>query len=230
MMQKIQKRVISKILATILFVFAVSVTFAASSETVDLGDCIVYVPSQIDYNNKNPLVVALSPGADAQGMINLWRNIAERHKWIILASKEFQNGCDMEAVLHRVAAKVEKVFLNFPVDKNRVIATGFSGGGMGSHAFSFLHPKLIAAVVINTGMIHEYYFNQASEYLYPKSKLVVFLASPTDFRYQEMKRNKDFLEKLGWKTKWIEFQGGHKFAPEVVYEQAVKWLKEQLGN
>ena len=52
------------------------------------------------------------------------------------------------------------------------------------------------------------------------------LASPSDFRYQEMKRDRTFLEILGWKTKWIEFQGGHRIAPAASYDQAARWLIE----
>ncbi len=57
---------------------------------------------------------------------------------------------------------------------------------------------------------------------------MVFLASPTDFRYNEMKRDRGFLESHGWKTKWIEFTGGHTLAPYEIYEQAAQWLEKNL--
>jgi hypothetical protein len=63
---------------------------------------------------------------------------------------------------------------------------------------------------------------------YPKARLAVFLASPTDFRYQEMRHDRQMLERFEWKTEWIEFEGGHKPAPPAAYEQAARWIDERL--
>ena len=116
--------------------------------------------------------------------------------------------------------------MNFPIDRSKIIVSGFSGGAMGSHAFAFSYPRLISAVVLNTGMIHEHYTQQ--KHRYPRRKLAVFLASPTDFRYEAMKQDRKFLESLDWKTKWIEFKGGHSIAPDSVYQKAAQWLRENL--
>src|SRR6056297_2741788 len=51
----------------------------------------LYIPSGINSYVKYPLVVALSPTANAQSMISTWKETAEKYKWIILASKESRN-------------------------------------------------------------------------------------------------------------------------------------------
>lgn len=90
-----------------------------------------------------------------------------------------------------------------------------------------------------------------------ENKTVVFLASPTDFRYKNMQWDRQFLESKGWKTKsaycailaqyvlqsqhskidkilptlqWIEFEGGHNFAPESAYEEAAEWIEEKYNE
>ena len=75
-------------------------------------------------------------------------------------------------------------------------------------------------------MISEYYLNK--KFNYPRGKIAVFLASPSDFRYSEMKRDLAFLKSLGWKTEWIEFKGGHKAAPPSAYKEAAKRLYSYL--
>ncbi len=95
---------------------------------------------------------------------------------------------------------------------------------MVSHAFAKFYPQLASAVVINTGMMEESFMTAD----YPEQKVAVFLASPTDFRYKEMQRDLAFLESHRWKTKWIEFRGGHALAPDEVCEQAAQWLEENL--
>lgn len=195
------------------------------SQTIDHPRYIMYVPSGIDSRKKYPLVIAMSPSADAQLMIRVWRQIAEEYKWIIFASKESSNNLPIFSSNCDIALILNELFPWFPINPFKIIATGFSGGGMCSHELSYKYPSLISAIVVNTGMMRE--FRQKGED-YPRGKIAVFLASPTDFRYDEMKRDKAFLESKGWKTTWIEFEGGHRIAPYLVYRQAAQWLKEQF--
>ena len=44
------------------------------------------------------------------------------------------------------------------------------------------------------------------------------LSSKTDFRYEEMARDREFLEGFAWDVKWIEFDGGHKIAPDSAWQ------------
>ncbi len=143
-----------------------------------------------------------------------------------ISLNKFQNGIPSEPILKDLAAIVLKLYNKYPISNTKVIASGFSGGGMGSHWFAFLYPNLIKAVVINTGMMHENFVAQKNKY--PRNKYAVFLASPTDFRYNEMKRDRKFLKDLNWKTKWIEFEGGHTPAPASAYEEAANWLEAQF--
>jgi hypothetical protein len=38
----------------------------------------------------------------------------------------------------------------------------------------------------------------------------------------------NFLKEHNWKTKWIEFEGGHRIAPDSAYQQAAQWLEEKF--
>ncbi len=93
---------------------------------------------------------------------------------------------------------------------------------MASYDLAELAPEQISALVINTGMMSPSL--RELEAKYPKGKIVAYLASPTDFRYREMKADRIWMERLGWRTKWIEFQGGHQPAPDSAYEEAGGWL------
>jgi predicted peptidase len=220
-------KAIIKVVITVIVVFLISqLCFADGSSIIDNPEYIIYVPSGIDYSQKYPLVIALHPIASASSMIYVWKGVAEEQKWIIFASKEFRNGIDMNKTFSGITDILGEVCTKFPIDKSKIIATGFSGGAMGAHAFAFSYPRLISAVIINTGMIHEHYLGQ--KFMYPRGKIAVFLASPTDFRYTEMERDQKFLQDLGWQTKWIEFTGGHILAPDSAYREAAQWLKEQF--
>ncbi len=196
------------------------------------SEYIVYVPDGLDKQARHPLVILLSPSGDAGLMIQTWKGPADRFKWVLLASKKFHNGIpglEESRIFNSIASVVRKGWLPVPIDQKRIMASGISGGGMGSHSFVFEFPDLISGVVINTGMMDaEYYFPKQNEY--PRDKFAVFLASPTDFRYQEMNRDQAFLKNLGWTTKWIEFEGGHTLAPQDVYLEAAQWVDGQWNG
>ena len=185
---------------------------------------LVFLPDALEPGKKYPLVFALSPSADASSMISAWAPAATKHSWIVAASKEFHNGLAFDPSLKQLEAELNDVESNYPIDTTRVIFTGFSGGGMGSHAFAKFYPDRVQAIVVNTGMMEATFMTDD----YPEWKTAVFLASPTDFRYMEMKRDQSFLEQHHWKTYWIEFDGGHRIAPATVYEQAADSLNENL--
>ena len=93
---------------------------------------------------------------------------------------------------------------------------------MASHGYSQFYPGRVKAVVANSGMIEESMKGES----YLRNKLAVFIASPSDFRYREMKSDRLFLEANGWTTEWIEFPGGHVIAPDSVYESVASWLEK----
>jgi len=221
-------------LACLLFIFAfLSVMISAYAEllleepvVIDDPLYIMYIPEGISDTGMYPLVIALSPTADAQAAIETWIGVSEKYKWMIFASKEFKTGIDMAPVLERLMSGLADLSARFPIDQSRVMASGLAGGGMGAHALSFLYPKVIHAVIVNNGMINDYFIGQKD--FYPRGKSAVFLADPSGARYAEMKRDRKFLEGFGWKTKWIELKADNAPAWPAAYRQAAEWLTNKL--
>lgn len=187
---------------------------------------IMYIPAGISDAKMYPLLIALSPTADAQAAIETWIRVTEKYKWMIFASKEFRTGIDMAPVLERLMSGLADLSARFPIDQSRVMASGLAGGGMGAHALSFLYPKVIHAVIVNNGVINDYFIGQKD--LYPRAGSAVFLADPSGARYTEMGRDRKFLEGFGWKAKWIEFNGDDAFATASAYQEAAEWLNSKF--
>jgi predicted esterase len=187
-----------------------------SGTLIEAGPVLVYIPPGLESGKKHPLVFALSPSGDALSMIATWTAVADKRRWIVAASTEFKNGLKFTELLEKMETALTSVEKSHPVDSKRVIVTGFSGGGMGAHAFAKFYPERVRAVVINTGMIQPSFLTED----YPRGKTAVFIASPTDFRYADMKADRTFLEQRGWKTTWVEFEGGHAISPQEVYDLA----------
>jgi predicted esterase len=203
----------------------------AQGKVVEKPGGLVYLPDSLQEGRRYPIVFAFSPSGDAGQLIRFWRPVADQNHWIIFASKEFRNYIDMNALYPVMKSRVDTALAQLPADKSRVVFTGMSGGGSFSHAMNFEYPGLASALIVNTGRIWEDVLERALEQ--PNAnwgnsrKLIVFLASPGDFRYQEMQRDRQLLAQRGWKVQWIEFPGGHVHAPQSVYEQAIQWITAQ---
>ena len=201
----------------------------SEAKTIETEDHILYIPSSADPQTSYPLAIVLSPSGDASQSLQTWKAVADKFKWVVLCSKKFRNGLEgneQSKIFSDITASIQQRKLPVSIDQRRILSGGLSGGGMGSHFFSFFHQDLIDVVLSNTGMMHSE-FSNTNKNQYPRNKKAVFLASPTDFRYEEMKRDKIFLETLGWETKWIEFEGGHVIAPQEIYLEAAQWISEQ---
>jgi len=222
------KHFVLLLVTALLFVLPASLAAAPlASGTYEENEYLVYVPDGIDTDQKYPLIVAFSPGGDADGLIKTWGPHADRNKCLILASKIIKNGMDIPMYLKRLRKLIwERVGEQFPVQTDRVITLGTSGGGMAAHLFSFFHPDTVGAVISSVGYIHENSLKHKDTY--PQGKVCAFLTSPTDFNYKLMQEDKKFLTSLNWKLKWYEFEGGHRTAPEDVREEALEWVLQTL--
>ena len=191
-----------------------------SGRTDDRPAFLAYVPAGV--HSKAPLVFALSPSGDARSMLKAWQPIADQRGWIVVASKQFRNGIDYEIVFRQLNDVIDVLTRDYPVDANRIVVMGLSGGAMAGHAFSQVAPARVRAVIANCGMMEEAFMRDD----YPRGKLVAFVASPTDFRFGAMQRDRAFLSGKGWTSTWIEFPGGHTLAPTPALDRAAAWLEE----
>ena len=221
---------------------------------IETAEAIIYVPSNLQAGQLYPLQVTFDPGADAQGEFDYFAGLAEQSKWILYASKVYQNSADAETQplttwYQVVKNSLDGLFQSLPVDQSRVVMTGFSGGGSFAHAMNFYYPGLAAALVINTAMIWgpqipevtlngpDWYdtvaddlprYRQAFEGSASR-RLVAFLGSPGDFRFEEMQSDQTLYQDLGWSVRATEFTGGHMRAPLAEYAAAFAWISAQPG-
>ncbi len=202
---------------------------ARSIRLPDGLSCEVYVPAPLDASRKHPLVLAFSPGGNGRELLPVWKEACDRFQWILFASNNYRNGhqSDRDAALQLETLELAK--REYPIDASRIYAAGLSGGGMKAEDMIADHPDVFRGVVVNTGMMpHHWPGNDPLDAAhFPRGKLAVLLASPTDFRYREMQEDRATLEGFGWKVRWMEFPGGHGYAPPGVYAEAAAWLTQQ---
>lgn len=193
---------------------------------VEENEYFLYVPAGLESDRVYPLIVAFSPGGNGRGLVKDWKDLCDKHKCVLFASKIVKNGMNLPIYLKRLVKLLhERVVPLCRVKSDGVIAVGTSGGGMSSHLFSFFYPEIVAGVITSVGYIHENSLKKSD--VYPRGKVCTFLTSPTDFNYKLMKEDEKFLKNHDWNTLWLEFEGGHRTAPEELRDKALGWMLEQ---
>lgn len=198
---------------------------------------LVYIPATNQASEKFPVIVIFSPEADAVGTLNYWQKLADEKRYILIGSKTYKNGYTDEQIKPIIAQNHSMIFQtlrNLPVQPGKIILAGLSGGGSFSHSLNINRPGSYNTLIVNVGRIWESDFEKArknyfrlKETFSERKNTIVFLASPGDFRYEEMKRDAKLMQGLGWRTQWIEFPGGHKMAPIEKYAEALSWIEAQ---
>lgn len=165
------------------------------------------------------MAVCFSPVGDARAAMAPIRPYADRFGLLVVGSKQFRNGPnDMPGIAGALDREVIQVY---HPDPGRSFATGLSGGGQFAYSFLNYRPDWLAGVIVNTCRINP----DDKKRRWVSGKYAVMLASPPDFRYAEMKEDRQFLDKAGWRTTWLEFPQGHTYAPAGTYARAVTGLK-----
>jgi len=194
----------------------------ASCFTKETDGYVVYVPPNVSAQSRVPLIVALSPSADAQSMVSALRLTADSLSVIIVASKVSRNDVSIQQLLPGYEEIMDESVRALPVDGNRIIFAGFSGGGMAAYGAAYFYPERVRGVITNCGRL----WPDAS-YM-PEGKLAVLITSPTDFNYDAMRNDSASLQTIGWKTYWLEFEGGHALAPPEAYLNATGWMLQEM--
>lgn len=191
---------------------------------------LVYLPKALQPGRTYPMLLVLSPVAQPWAHMKVLRPAADKYGWILVGDDSFRNGIPFDALEPHIMNSISQACSKYPIDRTRLFSCGQSGGAMGSYHLLYAQRQLLRGVIANTGMMpfgSDPPSNAPIPANFPRNKIAVMIASPTDFRYRAMQLNQSQLQQLGWKTKWLEFQGGHAIAPAQVYEEALNWLSQQ---
>ena len=180
----------------------------------------VYIPTNYTGNEKLPWILALSPSGTSSDWEELLQEACDKHHWAFAMSQNSNNLVAWTKIEPVLKDTIESAPARFPFDPNGLCVAGFSGAATRVHQMAYLWPN-VRKIIVSSGCIGEEHFNATN---YPRGKSAVFIVGSLDPNSSKMKRDQQFLMQRGWKTKWIEFQGGHQFAPVSVYDQAIEWL------
>ena len=179
----------------------------------------LYLPSAYDPGRKWPALYAFDPMARGSVPIECYREAAEEHGFIVVASNVSRNG-PMAPSLRAGIAVIRDSALRFSIDERRLYATGFSGGARVACALAHGLGGSIAAVV-GSGAGFPQDLRPSADTPFAFCGTI----GDEDFNWTEMNQLERTLESLGKPHRLLRFHGGHVWPPNDVARRAVEWLE-----
>jgi len=178
----------------------------------------LYVPTNYDPRRNWPIIYVFDPSARGGVPLELMKEAAESYGYLLAGSNNSHNGSwtvardaaqEMWSDTHR--------FLS--IDDRRVYFAGLSGGA-----------RVSAELARSCNCAHGVFLNSAGFLAsspsapLPKPAFAAFLmAGMTDFNYGELVELDAQLESLGARHFLRRFDGGHEWAPAIVWQEALAW-------
>jgi len=177
----------------------------------------IAVPANGDSVNNKPLIIAFDPHGDGKLAVDSLSGAVTELGYIVAGSNVIRNG--YENMENAFATLTGDILKRYNVDRKRMYAVGFSGGGRFAQILSQMYPDIKAVISIGAGSI----FNKSAQ---PVNKLpVLFLAGNQDFNYMEINNSIETMRSMGFLCYFLEFKGKHEWPPKMIMDEALKWFE-----
>lgn len=183
----------------------------------------LYVPKAFEPGRTWPILYVFDPRSRGRFALELFREAAERHGFLIASSNDTRSDTDdARPSLLAVQAMWEDTHRRLPLAAGRALAAGFSGGArLATVLGAAAHGELFGVFAAGAGF--------SNPNAIPKdTPFVVFgAAGRYDFNYYELRALDQRLGELGVPREIEFFDDVHTWPPADVIERGLDWLELQ---
>jgi len=182
----------------------------------------VYLPSGYGADRVWPVLFAMDPRGRATIPIDLFRQAAERHGYIIISSYNTASDTDSDPNTPAMRAMLADTPQLFSADERRIYLAGFSGTArIGWHFSTQLGDHAAGLIGFGGGL--------PPRFTPPDPMTFVFFGSAgrTDFNYEEMLALDADLAKRNVVHRFVSFDGAHEWGSAETCALALDWMENQ---
>lgn len=180
----------------------------------------LYLPRTYNLDRRWPTLLVMDPRGRAVTALELFREAAERHGWIVLSSYDIRSDGPAEPSIKALNAMWPEALLRYSTDHRRVYAAGFSGGAHLAWTLGQTPDALAGVIAVGGRFIPE---------LLPghPTYATFTAAGDTDFNYQGTRAVDRLLATRGVPHRLEIFKGPHQWMPRELAALAVQWMELQ---
>jgi len=185
----------------------------------------VYFPKGYDGSKKLPMLILFSPGGGGKGILNPFKEPADKMGWVLVGCDKFKNGMDSDLGDAMFAELLPEIEETVEHDSEYLYLGGFSGGAMRSFDYSARFERPWKGIVACGGWLGG---PENSDQKYAE-KMAVAIVNGVDDKAANswIDRDTDVLKKHRCKVEVFECPGGHVIAPPEILLKAMKWIEEE---
>lgn len=179
----------------------------------------LYLPAKVKPGSLQtwPVIVFFDPHASGLLPVQKYRELAEKHGYILLGSNNSKNGQAAGETETIAMALLTEVLSNYPADTSRIYTAGFSGGSRVASMIALTHQGITGVIGCGAGFPG---LNRM-----PIQKFDYFgCAGLADFNLNEMLQLDASLKKMNFRHFITPFDGPHEWPPLEIMEEGFLWL------
>lgn len=188
----------------------------------------LYLPSAYDPGRTWPVMYLMDPRGRALVPMELFREAAERHGWILISSYNTMSDGPVEPNEIALDAMLGDTQQLLAANLNRLYLCGFSGTARMSWPFAVNLAGHVAGMIGVGGGLPGGGVALAYPDMLETQPFSFFGASGnTDFNYEEMLKLHAMLDNFDIPHRLVLFEGPHTWLPKDLAERGVDWLEIQ---
>lgn len=201
-----------------------------SESKADIKTWHTYLPkSYAATGQAHPVCFIYAPYGESKAYVKWMQLIADELNWVLVGIDSYTNGRAHKDTIKQVVSDcrliTDTAFEKLNIDADKIVYSGFSGGGRWSY-YSSHSVKKAAGIISYGGWLSKEYHQK-----YPEEMAVAIVNGDQDSNARDWE-NKDmnFLVKTRKATaKQFHFPGAHTIAPPKLCLEAAKWVHELKG-
>ncbi len=204
------------------YALALWLPLLVQAQTAPAESYALFLPSNYSPQRAWPILYCFDPVARGRVPVELFRDAAEKHGWIVAASNLSRNG-PFDASLKAADAMWRDTHERFRIDPARVYTAGFSGGARVATALAMTTGQVAGVIACSGG--------------FPGGRIpesigfALFATGGTeDFNLDEVRDVERELAARKSTVRLAIFDGPHDWAPAAVLAEGIAWMEFQAGR
>lgn len=181
----------------------------------------IYFPEKYNKENASAVVFIFEPVARGKIGLSPFVSASDFYNYVLVCSNNSKNG-SLQNNKDIASRLIEHVVLHYKIDSNQMYVAGFSGGS-----------RLAGSLALNAGIFQGVIgcgasFQPFDRFIQPANNFsYVGLVGYNDMNYQEMVKNRSWLNKTNIKNELLVSEDGHVWPDNKQILRAFDWLELQ---